>query len=147
MVTYWTSFYPNDQDTIVDVKICDFIPDHVLVKCSFAFPCQVAHIQSKVQYRRYHRINMSDLLSDLQNSSYVKSPANAVVDLYEQYVHGLGDVLDRQALLISRLIKKDSADWLSDFYQYAKFLRCQFERTWWRVKNPLNRISQTIVVN
>ena len=40
----------SDQDTIVDVKISYFIFDHALVKCSIAFPCQVAHIQNKVQY-------------------------------------------------------------------------------------------------
>ena len=34
---------PSDQDTIADVKICDFVSDHALVKCTIAFPCQVAH--------------------------------------------------------------------------------------------------------
>ena len=35
---------------------------------------------------------MSDLHSDLNDTSFVKSPANAVVDLYEQYVHDFGDI-------------------------------------------------------
>ena len=79
-------------------------------------------------------------ISALKNtSSFVKSPADAVVDLYEQYVHDLEDVLDKHAPLISRLKKKDSADWVSDSYQRAKSLRCQFERTWHRTKNSLNR--------
>ena len=65
------------------------------------------------------------------------SPANAVVDLYEQYVHNV-DVLDKHAPLISRLKKKDSADWVSDSYRRAKSLRPQFERTWCRTKNSLN---------
>ena len=130
---------PSDQDTIADVKICDFVSDHALVKCTVAFPCQVAHTPNIVQYRRYHRINMSDFCSGLKNTSFVKSPVDAVVDLYDQYVHDLGNVLDRHAPLISRLIKKDSADWMSDDYQCAKSLRCQFERTWRRAKNPLNR--------
>ena len=43
----------SDQDT-VDVKISDFVSDHALVKCSIAFPHQVAHIPNKGQYRRYH---------------------------------------------------------------------------------------------
>ena len=59
----------SDQDTIVDVKICDFVCDHALVKCSIVFPHQVAHIPSNVQYRRYHCINMSDFRSDLKNTS------------------------------------------------------------------------------
>ena len=41
---------PSDQDTtsICDVKICDFVSDHALGKCSIAFPPQVAHIPNKV---------------------------------------------------------------------------------------------------
>ena len=99
----------------------------------------MAHISHKVQYRRHHRIDMSDFSSDLKNTSFVKSPADTVVDLYEQYVHDLGNILDRHAPLISRLTKKDSADWMSDDYRRTKFLRRQFERTWRRAKNALNR--------
>ena len=138
----WINVYilsPSDQDTIADVKICDFVSDHALVKGSVAFRCQVAHTPNIVQYRRYHRINMSDFRLDLKNTSFVKSPADAVVDLCEQYVHDLGYVLDRHAPLISRMIKKDSADWMSDDYRRAKSLRRQFERIWCRAKNPLNR--------
>ena len=62
---------PSDQDTIADVKICVFVSDHALVKCTVAFPCQVAHTPNIVQYRRYHRINMSDFRSDLKNTSFV----------------------------------------------------------------------------
>ena len=103
------------------------------------FPCQVAHTPNIVQYRRYHRINMSDFCSYLKNTSFVKSPVDAVVYLYDQYVHDLDNVLDRHAPLISRLIKKDSADWMSDNYRCAKSLRRQFKKTWCRAKNPLNR--------
>ena len=49
---------------------------------------------------------MSDFHTDLTNTSFIKSPANAVVDLYEQYVHDLGNVLDRHAPLICKLAKK-----------------------------------------
>ena len=41
-----------------------------LVKCSIDFPHQVAHIPNKVQSRRYHRINKSNLCSDFQNTSF-----------------------------------------------------------------------------
>ena len=93
---------------------------------------------------------MSDLCSNLKSTCFIKPPANAVVDLYKQYVHDLGDVLDRHTPLVSRLTKKDSAAWWSDSYWRAKSLRCQFEQTWRRSKNPLTlltRISQTIIVN
>ena len=81
---------------------------------------------------------MSDFRSDLKNTSFVKSPADAVVDLNEHYIRDLGNCLDRHAPLISRLTNKDSADCMSDDYRRAKSLRRQFERTWHRAKNPLN---------
>ena len=88
---------------------------------------------------------MSDLCSDLKNTSCIESPDNTVVDIYEQYVCDLGDVLDRHAPLVSRLTKKESADWLSDSYQHAKSLSHQFERTWRRAKNPLGSSSNCSV--
>ena len=60
----------------------------------------MVHIPNKVHYRRYDCINMSDLRSDLKNSSFVKSPANAVVDLYEQYVHDFVNILNRHHLYL-----------------------------------------------
>ena len=99
---------PSDQDTIVDVTISDFISDHALVKCSITFPHQEAHTPNKVQYRRYHCINMSDFSSDYEDTFFVRSPANVVGDLYEQHLHHLADVFDRQVPLVSRLTKKDS---------------------------------------
>ena len=81
-----------------------------------------------MQYRRYHHVKISDLCSDFKNAPSVKS-ANCVVDLYELNECDLGDVLDRYALFVSWLTKKDSTDLLSDSYQCAKSLRCQFERT------------------
>ena len=89
---------------------------------------QMAHIPNKVQYRRYHHINISDFHSALKNTSFIKSPTVAVVDLYEQYVYDLGNVVDRHTPLISRLTKKDSAAWISDDYQHAKSLKGQFEK-------------------
>ena len=40
----------TDQDTIANVKICNFVSDYPLVKCSIVFPHQVvfAHIPNKV---------------------------------------------------------------------------------------------------
>ena len=72
---------------------------------------------------------MSNFHSDLKDTSFVKSPAKAVVNLYEQHVHDLADILDWHVPLVSRLTKKDSVDCLSDSNQCAKSLRHQFERT------------------
>ena len=54
---------------------------------------------------------MSVFRSDLQNTSFINFPANAVV---EQYVHDLTVVLDNHVPLVSRLTNKDSLDWLYD---------------------------------
>ena len=43
---------------------------------------------------------MPDFRSDLKNTSFVKSPADAVVDLYEQYAHDLGNVLGMHLLYL-----------------------------------------------
>ena len=67
---------------------------------------------------------MSDFHSDLKNTS----SADAVVDLHEQYAHDLGNVLYRHAPILSRLTKKDSADWMSDDLQIL-----------FDAKNALNR--------
>ena len=80
---------------------------------------------------------MFDFRSDLKNTSFIKYPAKAVVDLYEQHVNDFVDVLDRHTPLLSRLT--ESYCGLSDSYQCAKSLRHQFERSWLRAKNPLNR--------
>ena len=65
---------PSDQDTIVDVRICDFVSDHALVKCSIVLPHQVTHTPNKIQYRRYHRINMSSFRSDLKTLPLLNLP-------------------------------------------------------------------------
>ena len=49
---------------------------------------------------------MSDFRLDLKNTSFVESPADAVVDLYEQYVHDLGHVLDRHAPLLKKRFRR-----------------------------------------
>ena len=97
----------------------DCVSDHSLVKCTIAFPHQVAHT-NRVPYRRYHCINMSDFCSDLKNTFFVKSPSDAVVDLYEQYACDWGNVLDSHAPLISRLTNRDSVDWMSDDLSMCK---------------------------
>ena len=92
---------PSDHDTIVYVKIADFVSDHALVKCSVVLPHRDVNIPNMIKYRRFHRINMSDLRSDLENTYFVKTPANSVVDLYDQYIHDLCDILNKHAPLVS----------------------------------------------
>ena len=95
--------------------------------------------QTRISYRRYHRINMSDFWSDLKELPFVKCPANSVSQLYDQYVHDLSRILDRHAPLVSTVKKKQHADWLSETYCLAKSLRHQFEPAWCKDKSQYNR--------
>ena len=114
----------------VHVDICEFIPDHAVIKCAIDFPSSLAICQTRISYRRYHRINMSDFWSDLKDMPFVKCPANSVSQLYDQYVHDLSHIHDRHAPLVSSLKMKQHDDWLSERYCLAKSLRRQFEHAW-----------------
>ena len=123
----------------IHVDICEFISDHAVIKCAIDFPSSLANCQTRISYRRYHRINMSDFRSDLKEMPFVKCPANSVSQLYDQYVHDLSRILDRHAPLVSSLKMKQHADWLSETYRLAKSLRRQLERAWRKDKSQYNR--------
>ena len=123
----------------VHADICEFISDHGVIRCAIDFPSSVFYCQTRISYRRYHRINMSDFWSDLKEMPFVKCPANSVSQLDDQYVHDLSCILDRHAPLVSSLKTKQCADWLSETYRLVKSLRCQFERAWRKDKSQYNR--------
>ena len=93
---------PSDQDMCVHVDICEFISDHAVI-CAIDFPSSLANCQTRISYRRYHRINMSNFRSDLKDMPFVKCPANSISQLYDLYVHDLSHILDRHAPLGSSL--------------------------------------------
>ena len=130
---------PSDQDMCVHVDICEFISDHAVIKCAIDFPSSPATCQTRISYRRYHHINMSDFWSDLKEMPFVKCPANSVSQLYDRYIEDLSCILDRHAPLVSSLKMKQRADWLSETYRLAKSLRHQFERAWPKDKSQYNR--------
>ena len=66
---------PSDQDVCVHVDICEFISDHAVIKCAIDFPSSLATCQTRISYRRYHCINMSDFRSDIKEMPFVKYPA------------------------------------------------------------------------
>ena len=111
---------PSDQDMCMHVDVCEFISDHAVIKCVIDFPSSLANCQTRISYRRYHRINMSNFRSDLKDMPFAKCPANSVSLLYDQYVHDLSYILDRHAPLVSSLKTKQHADWLSESYRLAK---------------------------
>ena len=125
---------PSDQYVSIHVDICEFIPNHAVIKCAIDFPSSLANCQriSYGIYRRYHCINMSDFWSDLIEMPFVKCPANTASQLFDQHIHDLTHILDRHAPLVSSLKTKQRAardliPVLSETYGLAKSLRCQFE--------------------
>ena len=101
---------PSDQDVLVHVDICEFISDHAVIKCAIDFPSSIADCQTRISYRMYHRINMSDFWYDLKEIPFVKCSANSVSQLYDQYVHDLSRILDRHTPLVSSLKPKQRAE-------------------------------------
>ena len=69
-----------------------------------------------VSYRRYHRIDIDQFRSDLSSIPFVLSPVGNAAELYDQYVVGVTQVLDKHAPVISRMEKRQSDEWLSDSY-------------------------------
>ena len=65
---------PSDQDMCVHVDVCEFISDHAVIKCAIEFPPTLANSQTRISYRRYHCINMSNFMSDLKDMPFVKCP-------------------------------------------------------------------------
>ena len=133
--------FPSNQDMCVHVDICELISDRADIKCAIDIPSSPATCQTRISYRRYHRIDMSDFRSDLKEMPYVKGPANSVSQLYNQYVQDLGCILDRHAPLVSSLKTKQRADWLSETYCLAKSFRGQFERAWCKDKSQYNTLK------
>ena len=99
---------PSDSNFSSDVTVSDLISDHALVKCRLDFACPVLPKVSGISYHRYHKIDMQkDYRDNLANTSFVLSPASTATDLYDQYVHDLGYLIDRHAPLICDRIKEE----------------------------------------
>ena len=94
---------PSDQDMCMHVDVCEFISDHAVIKCVIDIPSSLVNCQTRISYRRYHRINISNFRSDLKDMAFVKCPANSVSLLYDEYVHDLSCILDTHAPLVSSL--------------------------------------------
>ena len=109
------------------------------IRCQLDFSHPSISIGKWVSYRRYHRIDINQFRNDLNNIPFVRSPEGTAAKLYDQYITGATQVLDKHAPIISRKAKQQSDEWLSDSYRIARSLRRQFERRWRKHKSELNR--------
>ena len=118
---------PCDSEFVRNVSVGDFISDHAAIRCQLDFSHQSTSIEKWVAYRRYHRINIDQFRNDPNNIPFVRSPEGTAAELYDQYMVGVTQVLNKHAPIISRKAKRQSDEWLSDSYHMARSLRQQFE--------------------
>ena len=118
---------PCDSDFVHNVSVGDFISDHAAIRCQLDFSHPSTSIDKWVSYRRYHRIDIDQFRNDLNNIPFVRSPEGTAAELYDQYIIGVTQVLDKHAPIISCKAKQQSDEWLSDSYRMARSLRWQFE--------------------
>ena len=124
---------------ISESSVGDFSFDHAAIRWQLDFSHPSTSIDKCVSYRRYHRIDIDQFRNDLNNIPFVRSPEGTAAELYDQYITGVTQVLDKHAPIISRKAKQQSDEWLSDSYRMARSLRWQFERRWRKLKSELNR--------
>ena len=79
------------------------------------------------------------IMSFINNIPFVRSPEGTAAELYDQYITGVTQVLDKHAPITSCKAKQQPDEWLSDLYRMARSLRWQFERRWRKHKSELNR--------
>ena len=125
----------NDSSAVSQVWVGDFIFDHASVLDQLNFTNPSVSMSKTVTFRRFHRINMDCLRSDLSNCSFVKAPGNAASVLYEQYTNDLKELLDKHTPEVSRTFIKGPAKWRSVLYLLSKAVRRQFECIWRKDKN------------
>ena len=130
---------PCDSDFVSNVSVGDFLSDHAAVRCQLDFSHTSTCIEKMVSYHRYDRIDINQFRNDLSNIPFVLSPEGTAAELYDQYMVGVTQVLDKHAPIISCMTKWQSDEWLSDSYNIAPSLMRQFERMWRKHKTQLNR--------
>ena len=130
---------PCDSDFVRNVSVGDFISDHAAIRYQLDVSHPSTSIDKWVSYHRYHRIDIDQFRNYLNNIPFVRSPEGTAAELYDQYITGVTQVLDKHAPIISHKAKQQSDEWLSDSYRMARSPRRQFERRWRKHKSELNR--------
>ena len=85
----------------------------LLYNANSTFPTQQPALKKMVSYCRYHRIDIDQFCNDLSNIPFVLSPGGTAAELYDQYLVGVTQVLDKHAPIISCMTNRQSDEWLS----------------------------------
>ena len=81
----------------------------LLYDANLISPTHQPVLKKMVSYHRYHRIDIDKFRNDLSNIPFVLSPEGTAAELYDQYMVGVIQVLDKHAPIISGMTK-----WQSD---------------------------------
>ena len=99
---------PCDSDFVRNVSVGNFIFDHAAIRCQLDFSHPSTSIKKWVSYHRYHRINIDQFRNDVNNISFVRSLEETAAELYDQYMVGVTQVLNKHAPIISHKAKRQS---------------------------------------
>ena len=125
---------PSDVSVVHGVKVCNFISNHALIKCSVDFPRPVVQPSKNVSFRKYHRIDRNVFWSEINEIPFVKSSAGTVSELYKQNIHDLSAILHNHAPVMTQSAVEKTVNWLSDSY---RLLDVKYELIWRKIKNLL----------
>ena len=96
---------PSDSDFVCNVSVGDFISDHAAIRCQLDISHPSTSSEKLVSYRRYHRIDIDQFRNDLNNIPFLRSPEGTAAELYDQYMVGVTQILNKHAPIISRRAK------------------------------------------
>ena len=97
---------PCDSDFVRNVSVGDFVSDHAAIRCHLDFSHPTTCIEKMVSYHRYYRIYVDQFHNVLSNIPFVLSPEGTAEELYDQYMVGVTQVLDKHAPVISHMTKR-----------------------------------------
>jgi hypothetical protein len=111
------------------------LSDHYAVHCNLSFN-KPRPFKQVISYRKLHSINIDNFKRDVLNSSLIKSPAENLSELCQQY--------DNHAPSLTRTITiRPNAPWYNDDIKINKTKRRNLERRWRRSGLTVDRQSYT----
>ena len=125
------------------------LSDHFAVHCLLSIAKPV-NKRTLITYRNLRSIDMDVFHQDIAKSSLCKSPSNDVSDLCIQYDSVLLNLLDKHALVRTRIASsRKNAPWYNDVIRENKSKRRRLERRWRKTKLTVDRdlyVSQCNIV-
>ena len=87
---------PSSFKYLSNFQSCDAFSDHLMI-CADLDISHPPVIKNKIEYRKYHKIDIFLLKEDLLMSDLITSPKHTASELYHQYHYTLCFLLDKYA--------------------------------------------------